>query len=140
MVRISSNELLQLLEKDGRASFVEMAKRLGTSEAAVRKRVKQLEGEGIIAKYSIELDPKKAGGYVLAHVGVDAAPEAYIRIRHLAKDWPEVRDAWSATGDHMLVLSCRFASSDELVAFVKRVEQTPGVTRTCPTILLERIK
>lgn len=139
MVRISTDELLHLLEENGRARFVELAKRLGTSEAAVRKRVKWLEDEGVIAKYSIELDPKKAG-VVLAHIGVDVAPEAYISIRELIKEWSEVREAWSATGDHMLVLLCRFVSSGELATFVKRVEQTPGVTRTCPMILLERIK
>ena len=58
MVRISNHNLIRLLMENARASYVEIAEKLGVSEAAVRKRIKRLEDLGVIRRYTIDLDPR----------------------------------------------------------------------------------
>ena len=56
MVRISNLELLRILKENSRIPFVKIAKIFGVSETAVRKRIRKLEKEGIIKKYTIEVN------------------------------------------------------------------------------------
>ena len=47
--------ILELLEKNCRMSFNEMAQILGKTEATVRRRVKKLSENGTIEKFTIEI-------------------------------------------------------------------------------------
>jgi len=47
-------KILEILRKNGRASYTEIAKAVGLSEAAVRKRVNSMAKRGIIRRFSIE--------------------------------------------------------------------------------------
>jgi DNA-binding Lrp family transcriptional regulator len=49
-------KIIELLKKDGRMPFVELGKRVGLSEAAVRRRVKILQERGIIKRFTVEVD------------------------------------------------------------------------------------
>jgi len=140
MVRISIERLLQLLEQNGRQSYVNLAKEFGTTEAAIRKRVRQLEEQGVITGYRAEFDAKKANLGIHVEIGVDTTPEGYISVIERVKKLPDVIRAWRATGDHMLIIEARFADSNTLNTFVKELEKMRGVTKTCPMILLERLK
>jgi len=79
MVRISNSELVKLLMENSRRSYVELARLLGVTEAAIRKRVRRLEEEGVIRGYTIDVDPKRLGYEILCFLGLDIAPESYIR-------------------------------------------------------------
>jgi DNA-binding Lrp family transcriptional regulator len=46
--------IMKMLKADSRASFVEIAKKFGITEGAVRLRVKKLVGEKAIRKFTIE--------------------------------------------------------------------------------------
>jgi len=140
MVRISDLEILRILRENSRTPFVKIAKILGVSEAAVRKRVRKLEREGVIRRYTIEVDPKKLGFEVNALIGIDTKPEYYISTLEKLKEMKEVISLYSSSGDHMILIECWFKNSEELTKFVKTLERTEGVTKICPAIILEKIK
>ena len=54
-------QILNLLQKNSRRSFTEIAKYLDVSEATVRYRVKKLIDAGVINKFTVLLDPRKIG-------------------------------------------------------------------------------
>jgi len=140
MVRISDFEILRILRENSRTPFVKIAKFLGVSETAVRKRVKKLEREGVIRKYTIEVDPKKLGFEVNALIGIDTKPEYYISTIEKLKEMKEVISLYSSSGDHMILIECWFKNSKDLMKFVKNLERIEGVTKICPAIILEKIK
>ncbi len=140
MVRISDIKLIKLLMENSRRPYVELAKILGVTEAAVRKRIKRLEERGVIRRYTVEVDPKKLGYEAVGIIGFDTAPEHYLRIMEDLKKCEEVVKLYSTSGDHMLIAECWFKSSSELSDFVKKLEKTEGVKRVCPAIVLERLK
>ncbi len=86
MVRTSNFKLLQILRENARTPFVKIAELFGVSETAVRKRVKRLEEQGVIKKYTVEINPKKIG-FEVALIGLDTKPEHYLAtLERLKKD------------------------------------------------------
>ena len=142
MVRVSERDLMiiEILMKDARTPYTEIARKLGVTEAAIRKRVKKLEEQGIIRGYRAVVDPKKIGYKIVAEIGFDVEPEQYVRAIEQVKKMPEVKRMKSTTGDHMIMIECWFHDSDEMVRFVRRLESIEGVQRVCPAILVEELK
>jgi Lrp/AsnC family transcriptional regulator for asnA, asnC and gidA len=140
MVRISNLELLKLLKENSRVPYTELARRFGVSETAVRKKMRKLEEDGVIRKYTVELDPKKMGYDANAIIGVDTTPERYMDVMEKLKVMKDVACMYSSSGDHMICIECWFRDSRKLREFLKNVEELEGVTRTCPAIIQEKIK
>ena len=65
--------ILDLLQREGRVSNVELAERIALSPTPCLRRVKRLEQDGLIACYRAELNRKKIGFGVTAfvHVNID---------------------------------------------------------------------
>lgn len=140
MVRISNLYLLRALKENSRIPFVKLAEKFGVSETAIRKRVRKLEREGIIKRYTIEVDPRKLGFEISALIGLDTTPEKYIYVLEVLKKRQEVVALYSSSGDHMITAECWFKKSSAMVRFVKWLEQTSGVVKVCPALILERLK
>lgn len=117
-----------------------MAKILGVSETAVRKRIKKLEREGVIKRYTIEIDPKRIGFEINTLIGIDTKPEHYISTLEKLRKMKEIVSLYSSSGDHMILAECWFKNSRELTKFVKFLETSEGVMKVCPALILEKIK
>lgn len=63
-------EILQLLEQDSRLSNKQLALRLHRSLTPVRVRVRRLQQEGFIRRYTAILDPKRIGLQLIAYTHV----------------------------------------------------------------------
>ena len=61
MVRISDKDIVDALRENARASFTELGRRFGVTETAIRKRIRKLEIQGVIMKYTVEIEPRKMG-------------------------------------------------------------------------------
>src|SRR6266542_6156749 len=70
-----NRRLLDELQRDGRAPFAELGRRVGLSAPAVAERVGRLERDGVITGYRAEVDPR-AIGFPLA---------AVVRVRPFAR-------------------------------------------------------
>jgi len=132
--------ILEFLMENGRASFRELAKALGISDVAVRKRVLRLEREGVILGYTALVDPRALGYSVISLTGVDVEPGDLLRVaRELAaRDY--VRSAWLTTGDHELMLEIWARDEEEMEAIIQEIRSMPGVVRVCPAVVTERLK
>ncbi len=140
MVKIKDEELLKLLEENARASFVELARELGVTEGAVRKRIKKLVELGVIRKFTVELDPKKLGYKQVAIIGVDTRPEKLIDVVAMLKENEKVKRLATTAGDHMILFEAWFRNHKELEDFIRWLNEIEGVVKVCPAIVLERIK
>ncbi|PCN51231.1 transcriptional regulator [Candidatus Geothermarchaeota archaeon ex4572_27] len=139
-VRDSDIKIVEILMRDARTPYTRIAEVLGVTEAAVRRRVRRLEEAGVIRRYTIDVDPKKIGYEVEAIIGLDVEPERIIDALDELKAMREVVRLYAASGDHVIIAECWLRTSDDLRAFVKRLESMKGVKRVCPAIVLERIK
>ena len=132
--------VIEILSKNSRTAFMEIARKLKVSESTIRKRVSKLEDEGIIKKYSLVVDTNKIGVAHRALIGIDATPEKYLDVAKKLAEFEGVRFAASTTGDHMFMLEIWTKTDDELRDVSDKLKELEGVTRICPAIIKDTLK
>ena len=127
-------KLLRLLKGDARASFVDLAKVLGTSEGTVRARVKRLQEDGVIRRFTVQT----AGSNVKALVEVRI--ETNIATGKLAGDiagWDGVERVWEVAGEYDVVVIVDVESTAALNEIIDRIRQFPGTQSTRSRLILK---
>lgn len=108
--------LLDELQRDGRAGFRELGRRVGLSAPAVAARVRRLEAAGIITGYRATLDPAALGLPVLAFVRVSGAggEEADARFMAAAGGIPQIREVHRVTGAETYLMRVQVKTVQDL--------------------------
>ncbi|NJE04079.1 HTH-type transcriptional regulator LrpA [Thermococcus sp. MV11] len=133
--------IIEMLTKDARTPFTEIAKVLGISETAVRKRVKALEEAGVIKQYTVVVDPSKLGYNLVSLTGVDTLPEKIFDVAEKLKEFDFVRDVYLTSGDHMIMAEVWAKDGEDLSDIISnKIGRLDGVTKVCPAIILEKLK
>ena len=134
-------KILNILMKDGRKPYTEIAKELGTSESSIRKRVRKMEDEGIIKGYKVEVEPSKIGYSVVALTGFDTNPEDFLTVANKLCEFDEVKKVWTSTGDHMIMTEIWARDGRELSEILfNKIGKIEGIKKVCPAIILEQLK
>jgi Lrp/AsnC family transcriptional regulator for asnA, asnC and gidA len=134
-------KIIKMLMDDARISYTNMAKELNITEAAVRKRVKNLENRGVIRKYTVDVDSSKLGYNIISLTGIDTEPEKFLDVAKSLKDEDFARNVYITTGDHMIMAEIWAKDGDELTRIIsERIGKLPGVKKICPAIILEKVK
>ena len=134
-------KIIEILEKNARTPFTQIAKEVGLSEGAVRKRVEALERKGVIGKYVAVVDPKKLGYNNVTILGLDVDPTKLLDIANEIAKIKEVRTVCLSTGNHMIMAEIWAKDGKELSEILaKKIGKIDGIKRLCPAILLEKIK
>jgi len=134
-------KILKLLEEDGRLTFMEIAKKLGLSESTIRKRVQALKENGVIKRFTVEIDPTKIGLNTVAIVGIDVDPPKLLEVAQKLCEFKEIRCVATSTGDHMIMTEIWAKDGRELTRLIsEKIGPIEGVKKICPAIILERLK
>jgi Lrp/AsnC family transcriptional regulator for asnA, asnC and gidA len=123
-------KLVTLLQKNGRASNIELAKALGVSEGTVRRRFRALVDDQVIRVVAIP-DPTKLGQSTTALVGLQVDPSQVEPVADQIAQINEVQYAAITTGAYDIFLWVALSSPEELALFLRsKVGSIPGVRRT----------
>lgn len=96
--------ILDVLQRDGRASFADLARAVSMSPSAVTERVRRLEEAGIISGYAAVVDPERVGLTIMAFVRLRYPNSNYKPFHDLVDVMPEVLEAHHVTGDDCFVI------------------------------------
>lgn len=125
--------LLRILKDNARESFVRMAEVLGTSEGTVRARLKKLQDEGSIRKFTI----LTAGSNVKALIEIRIETNVNTAsVSQQIQKWDGVERVWEVTGEHDIVVIVDVASTNELNDIVERIRQFKEVQSTRSRLIL----
>ena len=69
------DRIIDFLKADSRKSFVDIGKELHLSESAIRRRVKNMLGEGIIKRFTLEMAEDKDMTSAIVLVSVDSSTD-----------------------------------------------------------------
>jgi len=136
--------LLRALQADGRASNVELARRVNLSPPATHARVKRLEQAGYIRGYVAILDHEKAGFDLLCFIQIGLQlhqPKQVETFRAAVRGMPEVLEAHHLTGEYDYLLRVVIRNRQDLERFVvDRLTPIPGVARIHTSIVFTEVK
>ncbi len=134
-------KILEILQKNARTPYTQIAKEVGLSEGAVRKRIEALEKKGIIKRYVAVIDPRKIGYNSITLLGLDAEPTKLLEIANEISKLKEAKNVYLTTGDHMIMAEIWAKDGKELSNILaNKIAKIEGVKRICPAIILEKIK
>jgi Lrp/AsnC family leucine-responsive transcriptional regulator len=134
--------ILELLQKDGRATHSEIAKTVGLSAPSVGERVKKLEHSGVIRKYAGILDPERVNRTITAFIAVSLDKPLHAKAflqRILELD--DVLECYHVTGDMDYILKVRTRSTAALESLISNdLRPLDGVQRTRTSVVLSSSK
>jgi len=129
--------LIEALRANGRATFAELARRVGLSAPAVHERVGKLEAAGVITGYHASVDPIALGLGVSALVGILQGDRADSdRIFDALRETPEIEDCWFVAGEETFVVKVRVPDVAALEQVIGALNRIRGVARTRTTVVL----
>ena len=114
--------ILQLLQEDAFLTTKEIAARLDMTTTPVFERVKRLEREGYIARYTALLDRRKIGlpMLVLCEVWLKEHNRDFLlRFETTVVQLPEVLECLHVTGEYDYLLKIAVRDMDEYQHFIK---------------------
>ena len=133
-------QIISLLQRDGRAANVDIARRLGVSEATVRKRLDRLVSEGVVRITAVP-DAAKVDLSTVTFIALDIDLSQLDQIADRLAPLSEVRAIYYTSGESDLILEAWFSSADQLLHFLTRqVASIPGVHRAATSHVLRTIK
>jgi Lrp/AsnC family leucine-responsive transcriptional regulator len=130
-------QLLALLQANGRASYAELARQVGLSAPAVHERVGKLESAGVITGYTAVVDAAAVGLGVTALVGIIDSDEIDdVGMLQAVSELPAVQDCWRTAGTEGYVLKVRVTDIPALEDTINALNRIRGVSRTRTTVVL----
>jgi DNA-binding Lrp family transcriptional regulator len=128
--------ILGELVANARQTYAEIGAKVSLSAPAVHDRVKRMTASGTISATSAAIDPMAVGKPFLAFVHVDASGWGKSERMMKLRDFPEVEELHSVTGDCCVILKVRTANADAMERFLAQVYALPGVRATRSYVVL----
>lgn len=136
--------ILALLQQNGRISNQDLAEQVFLSPSSCLRRVRILEEEGIISRYSAMLNPEKLGLELDVFVQVTMRRDVeswHENFMQALQNYPEVVGSYIITGDANYLLRVKARNLKHYSAFVlEKLYKIPGVQDIRSNIVLQAIK
>jgi Lrp/AsnC family leucine-responsive transcriptional regulator len=140
----TDRRLLRELRRDGRASNLKLAERIGLSPTACWNRVKALEDAGVIEGYTALLSQKSLGlpDTVIIEVRLDRHDDDMLeRFGEALAELPEVMEAYLLTGEYDYLIKVAVAGTEGYEEFLRhKLYKLPGLRHSRSTFVLRCLK
>jgi Lrp/AsnC family transcriptional regulator for asnA, asnC and gidA len=142
MVKIDQLDykILEIVSKDSRIAFKDIADRCNVSRAAIHQRVLRLIKHGIITGSGYTVDPKAVGYNTCTYVGVKLERGSMYRdVAAQLTDIDEVVECNFTTGPYTMLIKLYSRDNGHLMELLNgRIQQIEGVISTEALISLEQ--
>ena len=136
--------ILNLLQKDGRISNVQLANAVSLSESACLRRVRALEEVGLIEGYVALLSQKQAGlsGDVFVHIALHREEQSELAAFESAvQSIPEVMECYLMTGEFDYLLRVVVSDMADFERLHKEsLTRLPGVARVNSSVAIRTVR
>ena len=136
--------ILKSLQQDSRRPIAELAEAVGLSASACHRRIKLLEGRGVIASYGATLSRLALGYATEFFVEISLlsqTEDALTRFEQAVVRVPEILECHLMSGqaDYLLRIAATDASDYERIHRT-RIAKLPGVSRIVSSLALRTVK
>lgn len=133
--------ILNILMKNARIPFLEVARKCGVSGAAIHQRVQKMTQDGVISGSQFNIDPTGAGFNTCAFIGIQVNltketthNEVFKKIMQI----PEIVECHHITGKYSLLAKIYTRSNEHLkLILVEKIQSILEITNTETFISLE---
>ncbi|MGG5170817.1 Lrp/AsnC family transcriptional regulator [Pseudarthrobacter sp. J1738] len=126
------------LTRDGRMSVTAVAESVHISRAHAYSRIARLTETGVLSKFTVLVDPIKAGLRSSAYVTLKVQQHAWRELREKLREIPEVHHIALVGGDFDVILLVRAVDNIDLRRVIfDQLQSMPGVVDTQTFLVFE---
>jgi len=134
-------KILNILMKNARAPFVEVAKQCQVSGAAIHQRVRRLMASGVITGSQYTVNPKKLNYHTCAFIGMQVnliSTTTHNEVFEKIKQIPEIVECHHISGKYSLLAKIYTRDNEGLKdVIVEKIQVIPEIIATETFISLE---
>lgn len=124
-------KILQKLADDGRKPYLEIARELGVSGAAIHQRLQRLVSKGVVRGTECLINPGSLGYETCAYIGILLTdPTKFDKVIAELEKIPEVVECHFTTGHYDLFTKVVARNNDHLLEIIQNHFQKLDATRT----------
>jgi Lrp/AsnC family leucine-responsive transcriptional regulator len=128
--------LVAALQNDAQLRLEDLARMVKLVPSSVHDRLRRLERDGVIRRWTIDIDVSAFGLDVLAYVGVQSSKPCS-KLMPFVEPITAIEECHSVAGANGLMLKVRVPSTRGLLELIEQLRQIPGVEGTETSIVLE---
>ncbi len=140
MIDETSKKVLAEYLQDSRQSFREVARKIGISSGTVASRIKEMEENGVIKKYTTLLNYEKLGFELTAITEITVSEGMMIEVGNEISKIDHTVGVYNVTGDSDILVIAKFRSRAALSDFTKTILKLEHVVRTKTHVVLNTLK
>jgi DNA-binding Lrp family transcriptional regulator len=126
--------ILDVLRRDARTPYTEIAEQVGTSEGTVRNRVERLTDEGVIERFTVSTRT----GNIKAMIEVSVKVNVHTtEISERMAEWDQVDFVWQVSGEEDVVLVVDAADTGAVNELITRARELEEVENTKTRLILD---
>lgn len=119
----------------------ELGNRLGMSDVAVYYRIKKLQKDNVIKKFTVLVDPEKLGFTIRVTIGIQADPPQLNQIAKEIAEEPSFYMVWIVSGAHNIHAEAVFRDNDEMRKVLDEVlHKISGIKEYHMSIMMTPVK
>ncbi|MCC0077834.1 MAG: Lrp/AsnC family transcriptional regulator [Rhodobacter sp.] len=124
-------KIIGLLAADARRALADIGAHVGLSPSAVNERIRRLNGQGIVRRFTVDTDPEARALPILAFVWI-ALPERgdEAAFRDYAASHSDIEECHHVTGPWSYLLKIRVGSLASVEAFLTGLKAAGFVARS----------
>ncbi|MEM2872992.1 MAG: Lrp/AsnC family transcriptional regulator [Nitrososphaerales archaeon] len=127
-------QIIGILKENSRLTYSAIGKKIGLSEVAIRKRIKNLMSRGVIKRFTIEVNTsQRANAIVLISVSPSTSTSS---ISEKLSKIEGVKDVHEITGQYDVFVNISAPSIAEVNKCVDDIRSIEGVVNTNTMIIL----
>ena len=132
-------KILDIITKNARIPYLEVARECGVSGAAIHQRVQRLIKIGVIKGSEFKVDPVLVGFHTCAYIGIFLEHPGHFReVVKKFREIPEIIECHYTTGNYSLFIKVYTRDNEHLKDILtERIQNIPGIVRTETLISLE---
>jgi len=126
--------ILDILRRDARTPYTEIAEQVGTSEGTVRNRVERLLDDGVIERFTVSTRTGNIKAMIEVSVKVDVDTT---EITGQMTEWDQVDFVWQVSGEEDVVLVVDAADTQAVNELITRARELDEVKNTKTRLILD---
>ncbi len=127
-------QILDVLRRDSRTPYTEIADEVGTSEGTVRNRVERMLESDVIERFTISTRTGNVKAMIEVGVAVDVDTNA---IAERMAEWKEVDFVWIVSGEDDIVLVVDAADTRGVNELITQARDQEEVVSTKTRLILD---
>lgn len=130
----TDSRILEILKRDARKPYTEVAEQIDASEGTVRNRVQRMREEGVIRRFTVSTSVGNVRAMIEVEVDIDVETSS---VSGEIVEWEGVDFVWEISGNEDIVVVVDVANTSEVNELITRIRQLDETVSTRTRLILD---